>query len=118
MSEYLVKLRYYPTDPLVEILEADLKSIGNLYGVEIGYEQIDNRVLQDGLLMEETMDKSLEEITQEVITVSSKSEDALRDCLIILYRKYRCPRTFYSMIGSSEAGHKIARGLMKQYGGW
>ncbi len=118
MAEYLVKLRYYPEDPLVKMLEEDLKRIGNEYGVEIGYEQIDNRVLQDGLLMEETMDKPLEEITQEVITVSSNSEDAFRDCLIMLYQKYRCPRTVYSLVGSSEAGQRMARGLMNRYGGW
>ena len=118
MPEYLVKLRYYPEDPLVAVLEEDLKRIGDQYGVQIGYEKIENRVPQDGLLIEETMDKPLEEITQEVITVSSNSEDAFRNCLIALYQKYRCPRTVYSLVGSNEAGHKMARGLMDRYGGW
>jgi hypothetical protein len=118
MTEYLVKLRYYPTDPLVEIKREDLNDIETKYRVEIDYEKIENRVLQNGLLMEETMDKPLDEISQEVITVSSDRADVFRKCIIALYEKYRCPRTVYSLLGSSETGGRIARRLMDDYGGW
>jgi len=118
MAEYMAKLRYYPTDPLVEIKDKDLKSIGAKYGAAVGYEKIENRVLQNGLLMEETMDIPLDKISQEVITVSCDKEKSFRDCIIGLYEKYRCPRTAYSLFGSNEAGWLIARRLMDDYGGW
>jgi hypothetical protein len=118
MTEYHAKLRYYPTDPLVEIKKEDLKGIETKYGVKIDYKKIENRVLENGLLMEETMDKPLDKISQEVITVSSEKKDNFRDCIIGLYEKYRCPRTAYSLMGSNEAGWLIARRLMDDYGGW
>jgi hypothetical protein len=119
MIEYYVKLRYFPGDPLEEIREEDLKSLEkNNNKIKISYEKIENRVLQNGLLMENTMDKPIEEISQEVITVSSDSEDDFSTCIKQLYEKYRCPRTSYSLMGSNDSGRKIARGLMNMYGGW
>src|SRR5271157_3757388 len=112
MEEYMAKLRYYPTDPLVEIKNKHLKGIETKYGVTIDYEKIENRVLQNGLMMEETMDKPLEKISQEVITVSCDKEENFRNCIISLYEKYRCPRTVYSLTGSNKAGWLIARRLM------
>ena len=118
MIEYYVKLRYFPGDTLEEIREEDLKSLGKNRKVNISYEKIENRVLQDGLLMENTMDKPIEEISQEVITVSSDSKGDFSKCIIQLYEKYRCPRTSYSLRGSNDSGRKIAQGLMNIYGGW
>jgi hypothetical protein len=43
MTEYLVKLRYYPGDALEEIKGRHLKSIAQKYGVRISYEKIENR---------------------------------------------------------------------------
>jgi hypothetical protein len=118
MNEYYVKLRYFPGDPLEEIKTEDLKSFEKKHKVEISYEKIENRIMQNGLLMENTMDKPIEEISQEVITVSSASESGFSECIKTLYKKYRCPRTSYSLLGSNDAGQKIAKGLMNIYGGW
>ena len=118
MTEYFVKLRYYPGDPLEEIREGDLKSLGQKAGVKISYEKIENRELKAGLLMENTLDKRIEDITQEVITVSGDGEEKFSECIRALYKKYRCPRTAYSLLGSNEGGQKIAKSLMNLHGGW
>jgi hypothetical protein len=118
MTEYLVKLRYFPGDALEEIKERVLKSLAQKYGVKISYEKIENREMKEGLLMEDTLDKQIEDISQEVISVSGDREGKFSDCIRALYKKYRCPRTVYSLLGSNEAGEKIAKGLMNIYGGW
>ena len=118
MTRYLAKLRYYPGDPLEEIREKDLKSFEREYGVKISYEKIENREMKDGLLMEKTIDKRIEDISQEVIILSSDQEDTFSNCIIALYKKYRCPRTAYSLMGSNDAGEKISKNLMNIHGGW
>ena len=118
MTEYLVKLRYYPGDPWEEIKVSDLKVMEKEYGVKISYEKIEKREMKDGLLMEKTLDSRIEDITQEVITVSGDGEAKFSDCIRALYKKYRCPRTAYSLLGSNAAGEKIAKSLMNTYGGW
>jgi hypothetical protein len=118
MTDYLVKLRYYPGDALEEIKERYLKSLAREYGVKVSYEKIENRQMKEGLLMENTLDKQIEGISQGVITVSGDREGKFSDCIRALYKRYRCPRTAYSLLGSNEAGEKIAKGLMNIYGGW
>jgi hypothetical protein len=118
MTEYFVKLRYYTGDALEEIKEGDLKSLARKYGVQISYEKIENREMKEGLLMEDTLDKQIEDISQEVISASGDRVGKFSDCIRALYKKYRCPRTVYSLLGSNEAGEKIAKGLMNIYGGW
>lgn len=118
MEKYYVKLRYYPGDPLEAIKEGDLNRMGKQYGLNISYERIERREMKDGLLMEETVNSRIEDITQEVITVSGALEKNFSDCIQALYKKYRCPRTAYSLLGSNVAGQKIAKGLMDVYGGW
>lgn len=118
MTEYSVKLRYYPGDALEEIKERDLKSLARKHGVRISYGKIENRQMKQGLLMENTLDKQIEDISQEVITVSGDRKGTFSNCIRTLYKRYRCPRTVYSLLGSNEAGEKIAKGLMNIYGGW
>jgi hypothetical protein len=118
MAQYLVKLRYYPGDVLEEIKEGDLKSFAQESGLQISYEKIENRQMKEGLLMENTLDKRIEDISQEVITVSGDREGEFSNCIRAIYKKYRCPRTVYSLLGSNEAGEKITKGLMDTYGGW
>jgi len=118
MTEYLVKLRYYPGDALEKIKERDLKGFARKYGVRISYEKIENRQMKERLLMEDTLNKKIEDISQEVITVSGDREKKFSGCIQALYKRYRCPRTVYSLLGSNEAGEKIAKGLMNIYGGW
>ncbi len=118
MTEYFAKLRYYPGDPLEEIREKDLNGFEREYGVKISYEKVEKRERKGGLLMERTLDSRIEDISQEVITLSADREGNFSECLIALYKKYRCPRTPYSLLGSNEAGKKIAKKLMDVHGGW
>jgi hypothetical protein len=118
MNRYIVKLRHFPGDPLEEIREEDLRCFERDYGVAISYEKIENRVLENGMLVEQTMDKHIEDISQEIVTVSSDSDQGFQACIKAIYKKYRCPRTSYGLLGSNEAGQKIAKALMDVYGGW
>ncbi len=117
MGAYTARLRYYPGDPLEEIRQEDLDRIAEASGVTASLERIDNRVLQDGLMQEETLDKTIEEMTQEVITVASDNEEALRRAITALYLKYRSPRTPYSFWGSSREGERIAKEVAEETGG-
>ena len=118
MTKYVVKLRYYPGDILEEIKERDLEDLARKYAVKISYEKIENRQMKEDLLMENTLDKQIEDISQEVITVSGDQERKFSDSIRALYEKYRCPRTTYGLLGSNKAGERIAKGLMNIYGGW
>ena len=120
MSEYYVKLRYFPGDPLEQIREEDLKSLEKNHKVKISYEKIEKREMKNGMLMEDTMKGHIEDITQEVVTVTGDDEKSFTDSIRALYKKYRCPRTAYSLMGSNEAGRKISWALMETpgVGGW
>ena len=118
MTEYMVRLRYFPGDALADIREEALQALAGEFGLTIGYEKIENRKRQGDLLMENAMDKTIEEISQEVITVSGHQAEPFSNGLKALYKKYRCPRTVYSLLGSNPAGEKIAKSLMDLYGGW
>jgi len=118
MSQYTVQLRYFPGDAWGDIREEELRSLADNFGLAIGYERIEARERRGDLLMENTMDKTIEEISQEVITVSGDEEEGFSEGLKALFKKYRCPRTVYSLLGSNEAGKKIADSLMDLYGGW
>ena len=117
MGKYIAHLRYYPGDPLEEILQEDLDKIGANYGVDITFERIDNRSLRDGKLREDTLGKAIEEITQDVISVDADDEEKFRKAIIELYDKYRSPRTPYSLWGSSTDGQRIAKALIEETGG-
>jgi len=117
MGKYTVHLRYYTGDPLEEIGQEDLDRIGRAHGVEVSFERIDNRTLSDGMLREETLDKAIEEITQDVITVSAEDEGRFRKAIVAIYQKYRSPRTPYSFWGSSQDGERIAKAVADATGG-
>ncbi len=117
METYTVYLRYYPGDPLVDIRAEDLDEMGKAFSVKISFKRIENRVLSDGMLREETMDKPIEEITQDVITVSTESEGQFRKAIAAVYEKYRSPRTTYGFWGSGPAARRIARQLVDETGG-
>jgi hypothetical protein len=117
MQKYTVHLRYYIGDLLVEIQEKDLERIGKDHGVEVSSQRIDNRTLVNGVLREETPDKEIEKITQDVITVETDNEIEFRDVLAVLYEKYRSPRTPYGFWGSSTHGERIAKALADETGG-
>jgi hypothetical protein len=117
VNKYHVHLRYYVGDPLEEIKAQDLDGLAGGAGVTISHEQIDNRTMSDGLLREETLGRAIEEITQDVITVSSDDEQAFREALAAVYARYRSPRTPYAFWGSSSDGARLAREVAEQTGG-
>ncbi len=117
MVKYKVHLRYFVGDPLVEIHQEHLDEIGRTYGAEISFEKIDKRVESDGLLREETLDKTIEEITQDVITIVSPDGEGFRKALKAIYDQYRSPRTPYGFWGSSPEGQRLAREVAEETGG-
>ncbi|MFH1489510.1 MAG: hypothetical protein ABII06_11460 [Pseudomonadota bacterium] len=119
MERYTVHLRYYVGDPLEEIRQEDLDSIGKKFGMGISFERIEKRTPVKGELREETLDRAIEEITQDVITVSSEDEDRFRKAITAIYEKYRSPRTPYGFWGSSREGERIAKIIANETdGGW
>ena len=117
MKKYTVHLRYYIGDPLEEIRQKDLDRIGKTHGVEIFFEKIDNRTLENGIMKEETLGKAIEEITQDVITVASGDEAPFREAILAIYERYRSPRTVYGFWGSSKDGERVAKELAEETGG-
>jgi hypothetical protein len=112
---YLVKLRYYPGDPLREIRKEDLQRIAAQKGLVIGLEAIGGEPDKGP---EKTLDKPLEEITQQVITIEGDQESSLRSGLRELIAQYRAPRTVYALWGSNPAGMAIARETIEEMDGW
>ena len=117
MGKYTVHLRYYTGDSLAEIRQKDLNGIAEMFGVKITFEKIENQTLMNGMLREETLDKAIEEISQEVITVDAEDEDSFRKAIMTVYEKYRSPRTPYSFWGSSRDGERIAKAVADETGG-
>lgn len=117
MEEYTAHLRYYIGDPLVEIRQKDLDGIAEACGVKASFERIDNRVLGEGIMKEETLDKTIEEITQDIITIESGDETKFRRAILAVYEKYRSPRTPYSFWGSSQDGERVAKAVAEETGG-
>lgn len=117
MGKYTVHLRYYIGDSLEEIGQEDLDRIGKACGVEVSFERIEKRTLSDGMMREETLDKAIEEITQDVIIVSCDDEAIFRRAIAAIYERYRSPRTPYSFWGSSREGVRIAKEIADDTGG-
>ncbi len=117
MGKYSVRLRYYAGDPLEEIRWEDVQRIAEAHGVEASFQRVDERILRDGMMREETLDKTIEEICQDVITIEADDETRLRRALTAVYEKYRSPRTPYSFWGSNPEGERIAKALADETGG-
>jgi hypothetical protein len=113
---YLVKLRYYPGDPLQEIRKDDVARIARQSGLGISVEEIGAEECPGGY--EKTLDKSLEEITQTVITLEGAEEALLRAGLREVIARYRAPRTVYALWGSNPEGMAIARETIEEMDGW
>jgi hypothetical protein len=114
------KFRYYPGDALVEIRQEDLEKIAHRCGVGITLNEVKGKDLSiEGKMgLEETGNKSLEEVTQTVVTISAPTERALRECLRRMIDKYRAPRTVYSTWGSDERAKEIFTELTDEWDGW
>jgi hypothetical protein len=114
------KLRYYPGDALVEIRQEDLEKIANQYKVRIALSDVKAKdLLTEGkMVLEETGNKSLEEVTQTVVTISAPTEHAFKECLLRIIDKYRAPRSVYSTWGSDEQAKEIFQEVADQWDGW
>jgi hypothetical protein len=114
------KLRYYPGDALVDIRQKDLEKIASQYKAHITVDEVKARdLLTEGkMLLEETGNKSLEDVTQTVVTISAPTEHAFRECLLKIINKYRAPRSVYSTWGSDERAKEIFQEVADQWDGW
>jgi hypothetical protein len=117
METYVAHLRYYPGDPLEEIRQQDLDRMAQSLGVDITCQKIENRTFSDGMLREETLEKTIEEISQEVITLKAADESRFCQALAAIYDKYRSPRTPYGFWGSSREGARLAKEVADETGG-
>jgi hypothetical protein len=114
------KLRWYPGDALVEIKRKDLEEIAHRCGVGITLNEVRGKDLsmEGKMVLEETGNKPLEEVTQTVVTISAPTERALRECLRRMIDKYRAPRTVYSTWGSDERAKEIFAEITEVWDGW
>ncbi len=120
MGSLMGKLRWYPGDALAEIRQEDLKKIANQCGVGITLNEVKGKDLfiEGKMVLEETGNKPLEEVTQTVVTISAPTEQALRECLLRIIDRYRAPRTVYSLWGSDERAKEIFVELVDAWDGW
>jgi len=114
------KLRWYPGDALVEIRREDLEKIADQCGVNITLNEVKGKDLfsEGEMVLEETGNKPLEEVTQTVVTISAPTEHAFRECLLRIIDKYRAPRTVYSTWGSDERAKEIFGEVADAWDGW
>jgi len=113
--QYLVKLRYYPGDPLQAITEKDLQALAAKWSLKVGHEAIQGEMTSSG---EKTLDRDIEIISQTVISLETDSEEILRNSLREVIRIYRSPRTVFSLWGSNEEGEKVAWQEIEERDGW
>jgi len=124
VPEIMAKIRWYPlgptAGPFVPIKKNDLDSVAKKLGVNISLEEVVGKNYQEieGVIREETMDSTLEEITQTVVTVSADDERRFRDAVRALIRKYGAPRTTYGTWGSTDRGKWIVAELCDEENGW
>jgi len=124
MEKIMAKLRWLPLGPScgpnVPIIPKDLDEIAKQQGVTISVEEViaKNLQKQGDVIREETMDSTLEEITQTVVTVSADDERGFRETILALFKKYRSPRTTQSYWGSSDKGKDIILDVLDEYDGW
>ena len=114
------KLRWYPSDALVEIKGEDLEKIANRCGVNITLNEVKGKDLfaEGKMVLEETGNKPLEEVTQTVVTISAPTEQVFKECLLRIIDKYRAPRTVYSTWGSDERAKEIFQEVADAWDGW
>ena len=120
MQSLMGKLRWYPGDPLVEIRHEDLEKIAHQWDVSITLNKVIGKGLftEGKMVLEETGDKPLEEVTQTVVTILAPTERAFKECLLRIIDKYRAPRTVYSTWGSDERAKEIFEELADAWDGW
>jgi hypothetical protein len=124
MPQFIATLRYFPVGLVAgapePIVKSDIEKLAQKYGVSIELEEVtgENAEIKGDVIIEETMNHSIEEITQSAITISSDDETVFKNAIQELIRKYRSPRTVYGTVGSNEAGKAIVSRLCDVYDGW
>lgn len=124
MPQLIATLRYFPLGAVAgaaePIIKSDLEAIARKYSVSIELKDIKgaNAEVRDGVIIEETMNHPIEEITQSAITVSSDDETAFKKAIQDIIKKYRAPRTVYGTLGSNETGKAIVSRLCDIHDGW
>jgi len=113
--QYRVKLRYYPGDALQVITEKDIQTLAAKWSLQVGLEAIQGEMTSRG---EKTLDKDLEAISQNVISLETDSEEILKNSLRDVIRRYRSPRTVFALWGSNLEGEKMAWKVIEEMDGW
>jgi len=124
MEELTAVLRYFPLDPVTNppnpIRRADLDRIARETGTTITLAAVvsKSRTVEGDIIREDTMNSAIEEVSQDVITVSAQDETAFTKAVRALFRLYRAPRTVFGTWGSSPGGREIVYRLCDEYDGW
>ena len=124
MEEIIGKLRWLPLGPTcgpaVPIKKIDLDKIAKRSGANISMEEVKgkNMKVEGETIREDTMESTLEDITQTVVTVSATDEKAFREAVRELIKKYYAPRTTQSFWGSTDKGKTIITELLDEDDGW
>ncbi|MBM4452857.1 MAG: hypothetical protein FJ024_10370 [Chloroflexi bacterium] len=124
MEQLVAVLRWHPlgpsAGPFAPIRKTDLDKLASQHNVNISVEEVvgKNRQEVDGMLREETMDSTIEEISQTVVTVATDNENAFRKAIRALIDKYGAPRTTFGAWGSTEKARQIVVELCDEDDGW
>jgi hypothetical protein len=124
MEELTAVLRYFPLDPVTNppnpIRQADLDKVSRETGATITFAAVvgKSRRVDGDMIREDTMNSAIEEVSQDVITVSALDETAFSKAVRALFKLYRAPRTVFGAWGSSPRGREIVYRLCDEYDGW
>jgi hypothetical protein len=124
MKDLTAVLRYFPLDPVTNppkpIWQADLDIIAGETGATITLAAVSgkSRTGEGDVIREDTMNSSIEEVSQDVITVTCQDEQAFTQAIRAIFRLYRAPRTVFGTWGSSPHGREIVYSLCDEYDGW
>ena len=124
MEELTAVLRYFPLDPVTNppnpLRQADLDRIARETGTTITLAAVvgKSRTVEGDAIREDTMNSAIEEVSQDVITVTSNDEKPLTLAVRALFKLYRAPRTVFGSWGSSPRGREIIYRLCDEYDGW
>jgi hypothetical protein len=124
MDKIIAKLRYFPLDavagPPLPIGQADLDKIGRETHADISVHSVvaRNRTVNGDIIREDTMNSTIEEVTQDVITVSSGDDASFRSAIRSIIELYRAPRTIFGTWGSTQRGAEIVSELCDEKDGW
>ena len=124
MEELTAVLRYFPLDPVTNppnpIRQADLDRIARETGTMITLAAVvgRSRTVEGDTIREDTMNSAIEEVSQDVITITAQDEAAFSKAVRSLFKLYRAPRTVFGTWGSSPRGREIVYRLCDEYDGW